>query len=252
MLEFSVCIEMFWRDLPMDERIRRVAALGFKAFEFWGWKDKNLDAIRAAKDQTGLAMSVMCIEPNFAMTDRADGKTMVEGVVSSAAVAHSLGCSSLIVVPGNAPANESFEITRRRMVRAFKRMAQAAEEHGVWLVIEPLNPLVDHKGIWLTTLAQAADIVEEVDSPHVKILCDLYHQQVTEGNLIANLTRYAPWIGHFHAAGVPGRHELVGGELDYRAILAAIKETSYTGYVGLEFSPSIGEEAALQQALTLL
>ncbi len=252
MLEFSVCIEMFWRDLPMDERIRRVAALGFKAFEFWGWKDKNLDAIRAAQEQTGLAMSVMCIEPNFSMTDRADEQTMVEGVVGSAAVAHSLGCSKLIVVPGNAPANESFEITRRRMVRAFKRMAPAAEEHCVQLVIEPLNPLVDHKGIWLTTLAQALDIVEEVDSPQVKILCDLYHQQVTEGNLIANLTRCAPWIGHFHAAGVPGRHELVGGELDYRAILAAIKKTSYTGYVGLEFSPTLGEEIALKQALALL
>ena len=252
MLEFSVCIEMFWRVLPMDERIRRVAALGFRAFEFWGWKDKDLNAIRAAQDQTGLALSVMCIEPNFAMTDMADDKTLVEGVISSAAVAHSLGCSTLIVVPGNAVANEPFEITRRRMVRAFKRMAQTAKEHGVQLVIEPLNSLVDHKGIWLTTLAQAMDIVEEVDSPNVKILCDLYHQQVTEGNLIANLTRYALWIGHLHAAGVPGRHELVGGELDYRAILAAIKKTSYTGYVGLEFLPTLGEEAALKQAQTLL
>jgi hydroxypyruvate isomerase len=138
------------------------------------------------------------------------------------------------------------------MVRAFKRMAQAAKDHGVQLVVEPLNPLVDHKGIWLTTLAQAMDIVQEVDSPNVKILCDLYHQQVTEGNLIANLTRYTPWIGHFHAAGVPGRHELVGGELDSRAILAAIKKTSYTGYVGLEFSPTMGEEAALKQAQALL
>ena len=106
MLEFSVCIEMFWRDLPMDERIRRVAALGYQACEFWGWKDKDLAAIRAAQDQTGLAVSVICVEPNFAMTDRADEKTMVEGVVSSAAVAHSLGCSKLIIVPGNAPANE--------------------------------------------------------------------------------------------------------------------------------------------------
>src|SRR5574340_1571685 len=102
MLTWSVCIEMFWRDLPMDERVRRVAALGFKAFEFWGWKDKNLDAIRDAQDQTALAVSVLCIEPNFSMTDRADDQIMVDGVTSSTAVAHSLGCSSLIVVPGNA------------------------------------------------------------------------------------------------------------------------------------------------------
>lgn len=252
MLQFSVCIEMFWRDLPMDERIRRVAELGFKAFEFWGWKGKDLEAIRAAQDQTGLAMAVMSIEPNFSVTDRADDKIMLDGVTSSAAVAHSLGCTNLIVVPGDALADESSEVTRRRVVRKLKRMSKAAEDHGVCLLIEPLNPLVDHKGIWLTKLAQAVDIVQEVASPSLKILDDLYHQQITEGNLIANLTLYAPWIGHFHAAGAPGRHELVGGELDYRGILAAIKKLGYEGYVGLEFSPTLGEQAALKQALALL
>jgi hydroxypyruvate isomerase len=125
-------------------------------------------------------------------------------------------------------------------------------DHGVSLALEPLNPIVDHHGYWLTRMSEAADIFQEVASPNLEILDDLYHQQLTEGNLIANLTLYAPWIGRFHAAGVPGHHELVGGELDYRSILATIEKTGYEGYVGLEFSPTIGEEAALKQALTLV
>ncbi|MBN1217535.1 MAG: TIM barrel protein [Anaerolineae bacterium] len=252
MVNLSVCIEMFWRNLPLEERIRRVKAAGYPAFEFWGWQDKNLNQIHAAKEETGLDVAAFCLEPNFCLVDRTDDRVVVDGVAESAVVAQRLGCKTLIVTTGNVLADETFEITRRRVVRKLKKMAQAAEDQGVVLVLEPLNPLVDHPGYWLTKLSQAMDIVQEVASPSLKILDDLYHQQVTEGNLIANLTLYAPWIGHYHAAGVPGRHELVGGELDYRQILAAISQTGYTGYVGLEFSPIGGDEAALKQALALV
>ena len=251
MVNLSVCIEMFWRNLPVEERIRRVKAAGYQAFEFWGWQDKELDKIRAAKQETGLAVAALCTEPDFCLVDRVDDQAVVDGVVESAAVAHSLGCKTLIVTTGNVLADETFEITRRRVVRKLKKMAQAAADHGVVLVLEPLNPLVDHPGYWLSKMSAAVDIIQEVDSPALKILDDLTHQQVTEGNLIANLTLYAPWIGHFHVAGVPGRHELAGGELDYRNIFAAISQTGYTGYVGLELSPVGDDESALKQALTL-
>lgn len=251
MVNLSVCIEMFWRNLPPEERIRRVAAGGYQAFEFWGWQDKDLAKIRAAQQETGLAVAALCTEPSFCLVDRTDDQVVVDGVVESAAVAHSLACPTLIVTTGNVVADETFEITRRRVVRKLKKMAQVAEDQGVVLVLEPLNPLVNHPGYWLTKMSQAMDIIQEVDSPALKILDDLYHQQITEGNLIENLTRYAPWIGHFHVAGVPGRHELLGGELDYRHIFAAINQTGYSGYVGLEFSPVGSDEAALKQALTL-
>jgi hydroxypyruvate isomerase len=159
-----------------------------------------------------------------------------------------LGCTRLIVTTGNTLAGESFELTRRRAVRRLKQMARIAEDNGVVLVLEPLNPIIDHRGYWLTHLADAVDIVQDVDSPALKVLDDLYHQQVTEGNLIAKLSAYAPWIGHYHCAGVPGRHELAGGELDYRAIFAAIDRTGYDGYVGLEFLPAMDEAEALAQA----
>jgi len=250
-VKLSVCIEMYWRDLPFEERIRRVHALGYGAFEFWGWKGKDLDAIRSAKDETGLELAALSVEPGFCVVDPGDPSDLIAGVSESVQVARSFACSRLIVTTGDVLPNETYETTRRLVVRRLRTMASVAADGGATLVLEPLNPLVDHHGYWLTTLPQAVDIVQEVDSPGLRILDDLYHQQITEGNLISNLTKYIKWIGHFHTAGVPGRHELVGGELDYRALFDAIDATGYHGFVGLEFTPTTTAEAALQQALSL-
>jgi hydroxypyruvate isomerase len=252
MLQLSVCLEMYWRDVPYPERMRRVKALGYQAYEFWGWKDKDLDAIAAAQAETGLALAIMCMEPNWGLVERANEQALVEGFGQSLQVARRLGCSRLICVPGISLADESWEIARRRVVSKAKVLAGMAEDGGVTVVLEPLNPLVDHKGAWLTRMSEAFDVVQEVGSPNVKILMDLYHQQVTEGNLIANLTQYAPWIGHFHSAGVPGRHELTGGEIDYRAVFSAIRRTGYDGFIGLEYAPAGDTAAGLKQAQLLL
>jgi hydroxypyruvate isomerase len=252
MPNLSVCIEAFWHDLPLEARIRRVKALGFSTFEFWGWRGRNLAEIRAAKEETGLTLAAICTDPGFNLVDRGDDGPIVTSMVESAATARSLGAKRLIATTGNVLADESHENTRRRVVRRLRKAAPALAEHGITLVLEPLNPIVDHKGYWLTRLPEAVDIVAEVDSPFVKVLDDLYHQQLTEGNLIANLTQFAPWIGHYHAAGVPGRHELVGGELDYRGIFKAIDDSGHAGYVGLEFWPAGDEDAALRQALSLV
>ena len=110
----------------------------------------------------------------------------------------------------------------------------------------------DSPGYWLTEMAQAADLVEEVGIEHLMILYDIYHQQLTEGKIIVNLRRYARLIGHNHVAATPGRTNLVGGDLDYRAIFGAIDQVGYTGYVGLELRPSGTPEEAVAEALSLL
>lgn len=251
MVNLSVCIEMYWTDLDYAERIRRVAALGFNAYEFWGWSSKDLEAIRAAQEESGLSLAALAFEPQFSLVVPGDDQAFVTGMAATADAVRSLGGSGVIVTTGNVLAGETYEITRRRVVRRLRQMAQVAADKGVTLFLEPLNPFVDHKGYWLTTMAQASDIVAEVASPNLTILYDLYHQQISEGNLIANLNCYIDQIGHIHTAGVPGRHELVGGENDYRVLFAAIDASGYTGYVGLEFRPTIGEEAALKQAIAL-
>lgn len=251
MPQISVCIEMFWRDQPHHERVGRVAQLGYRACEFWGWKNKDLDAIENALNDSGLVLAALSLEPGSSLIRRGYQQELVDGMRETARVAKRLGCSTVIATTGNTLDDETYEMSRRRVVRHLKALAPICEDRGLTLVLEPLNTLVDHHGYWLTRMAHAADIVEEVNSPAVKILMDLYHQQVQEGNIIANLTRYVPLIGHLHAAGVPGRHELVGGEMDYRAIFRAIDATGYQGFVGLEYSPTLDADASLRQALQL-
>jgi hydroxypyruvate isomerase len=251
MVKLSVCIEMFWPELPFEERVRRSAALGYEAYEFWGWKNKNLQAMRAAQEETGIRLAALALEPGFAVVNPDNEAEIMQGIAQTAETARQLGCNSIIVTTGNVIAGETYELTRRRVVRRLKKMAQVAADSGARICLEPLNPFVDHKGYWLTTMAEAADLVEEVDSPALAILYDIYHQQISEGNLIANLRRHAHQIGHIHTAGVPGRHELVGGEIDYGVLFRAIDDVGYSGFVGLEFRPTIGEEAALRQVLGL-
>lgn len=252
MVNLSVCIEMFWNDLPFEERIVRVAALGYPACEFWGWKGKDLDRVQAALDNTGIALAAMCVEPNFSLIRRNMRTELLAGMQESVKVARRLHCPTMIVTTGNTLDDESYEISRRRVVSHLGLMGQVAADNGITLVLEPLNTLVDHHGYWLTKMAQAADIVAEINSPAMKILMDMYHQQVQEGNLTANIRQYIQFIGHFHSAGVPGRHELVGGELDYRSLFQAIDATGYTGYVGLEYSPALDAAESLRQPLSLL
>jgi hydroxypyruvate isomerase len=252
MPKLSVCIEMFWRDLPYEERITRVAALGFPAFEFWGWKNKDLVKVKTAMMQANIPIAALSMEPNSSLLKRNFQADLVQGMKETVAVAKQLGGKTIIATTGNVYDDESYEITRRRVVRNLQALAMIAADNGLTIVIEPLNTLVDHHGYWLTHMAQAVDIVQEVGSPAVKILDDLYHQQIMEGNMINNLRAYINEIGHFHTAGVPGRHELVGGEQDYRAIFKAIDAANYQGYVGLEYSPTLDPNQSLRQALGLV
>jgi len=251
MTTLSVCIEMFWRDLPFEQRIAKVAESGITAFEFWNWKNRDIPAIKAAMEETGLDIAALCLNPGHTLICRGARAELEQGMADTSTVAHELGCKTIIATVGNTIDDETYEISRRRVVGNLSAICHIAEDQGLTIVLEPLNTLVDHHGYWLQKMSQAVDLVKEVDSPAAKILMDLYHQQITEGNLVNNLRQYIDHIGHFHCAGVPGRHELLGGEQDYRALFAAIDDTGYTAYVGLEYRPLLDETVSLAQTLGL-
>ena len=118
-------------------------------------------------------------------------------------------------------------------------------------MIEPLNTKVDHPGYYLTSSAEAFEIVREVGSPNVKVVFDIYHQQISEGNIIPNITKNLDGIAHLHAAGHPGRNDLQFGENDYKNIFAAVDNAGYTGACGLEYRPLCDPEASLAEAKRL-
>jgi hydroxypyruvate isomerase len=115
----------------------------------------------------------------------------------------------------------SREAQTQSLIEGLRACVPILEKEGVTLLIEPLNTRVNHQGYFLASSEEAFHIINQVGSPYVKILFDIYHQQITEGNVIANIRENIGLIGHFHAAGNPGRHELDNGELNYEQIFKA-------------------------------
>lgn len=123
------------------------------------------------------------------------------------------------------------------LVEGLKESAKLLAGTDIILAIEPLNTYYDHQGYFLYSSEEAVEILKAVNSPNVKMLFDIYHQQIMEGNLVNNIKKYIHSIAHFHIADVPGRHEIGSGEINYPNVLNAIKETDYKGCVGIEFFP---------------
>jgi hydroxypyruvate isomerase len=130
-------------------------------------------------------------------------------------------------------------------VRAFSALAPLAAESGIRLLLEPLNTVVDHPGYWLDDAGRAFEIIREVESPHLRVLYDLYHMQTMGRNVRRDIEGNLDAIGYFHAADVPGRHEPGTGTMDYAGILALLDESGYEGTFGFEFTPMRSSEEAL-------
>jgi len=156
--------------------------------------------------------------------------------------------ASLICFSGNR-AGIADEEGLNNTVAGLKLVAGLAEQKGVTLLLELLNSRVDHKDYQCDRTWWGAEVVKRVGSPRVKLLYDIYHMQIMEGDLIRSITGYMPYLGHFHIAGNPGRHDPDGNqEIHYPAIMRAIAASPFEGFVGQEFVPKGDPVAALESA----
>jgi len=137
-------------------------------------------------------------------------------------------------------------------VTGLRRIAPLAERHGVTICVELLNSKVDHKDYQGDHTAFGAAVIEGVGSPRVKLLYDIYHMQIMEGDVMRTIREHAAHIGHFHTGGVPGRHELDDTqELNYKAVARAIADSGFTGFVAHEFVPTRDPLTSLRQAVEI-
>jgi len=255
MIKLSACIEMLFPEIDeCSQRIPAAAEAGLDGVEFWSYSNKDLDAVASACQDTGLPLTAMTIEAPEGMLHHRLADQFAEATQQAIAAAQTVGCKTLICTT-NIATPIPISINRNRahagIVACLKTAAPLAEKAGITLVLEPLNILVDHPGYFLTSSLEGFEIVEQVQSPAVKLLYDIYHQQITEGNLIATITSHIGLIGHFHAADVPGRHEPGTGEINYANALAAIAEAGYEGFIGLEYAPTVATAESLQAVLTM-
>ena len=251
MLKYSVCIDAVFMGCSFTEAMKAVKEAGYPAIEFWTWWDKDMDAIARAQDRLELDVTAFCtkfVNPG----DLSQQTDYLHGLKESIAVAKRLSCKTLIAQAGWEFDSFSKEITRKAHRAAFldtmRRAADLAEKAQMTLVIEPLNNLVNHPGYHLSTSEDAFDVIDRIGSSCVKVLFDIYHQQITEGNLLMNITENVDKIGHFHAAGNPGRNEITKGEINYTHVFECISGLGYDGYIGLEYMPEDEPVAGLVEA----
>ena len=245
-MRLCVPIPCFFKKISVPDAIRRASALGFDAVETYNWRGLDPIEVRETCAEYGVEFLSMCTT-EFRMTDPAFRSDWVAGVRESVEAAKRMGVGRLITQVGpdtGAPRTEQ----RQSIVDALKEAKPILEDAGVILMLEPLNTYVNHPGYYLTSSQEAFGIVREIGSPSVKVVFDIYHQQVMEGNIIPNVTNNLDCIAHLHAAGHPGRHELQLGETDYKNVFAAIDAAGYTGACGLEYSPTTDPEESLSTA----
>lgn len=248
-MRLCVPVPCFFKNMDFASAICAIGKMGFDAAETYDWKSLDLGAVADACRESGVELLSMCTT-EFRMTDPAYRAAWLEGLEESCIAANKVGAHKLITQVGQ-DTGAPREKQHAAIVETLRLAVPTLEKYGVTVMIEPLNTYVNHPGYYLWSSQEAFAIVREVGSNFAKVVFDIYHQQVMEGNIIPNVTGNLDCIAHLHSAGHPGRHELQYGENDYKVIFAAIDQAGYTGACGLEYSPLLPPAESLRLAKEL-
>ncbi len=232
-------------DDPIDQ-LNFMADMGFTAFEDNGMKGRSQDLqekMAATMAKRGISMGVFVAhtiswdKPNLANGDSSLREKFLAEIKESIEVAKRVNATWMTVVPGHVDLRLRKEFQTAHVVESLKRASDLLEPHGLVMVLEPLN-FRDHPGLFLTDSPQAYEVCKAVDSPSCKILFDIYHQQIQEGNLIPNIDACWDEIAYFQVGDNPGRNEPTTGEINYRNVFKHIHSKGFEGIVGMEHGNS--------------
>ena len=220
-----------------------MAAEGFTALEDNGMRDRPVaeqELIGRTLARLHMTMGVFVghainwTEPTLTTADPAKRDPFLKQIAESVDVAKRVGAKWMTVVPGHVDRRPHINYQTANVIEILKRASAILEPHGLVMVLEPLNTLRNHPGMFLTEVPQAYMICKGVGSPSCKILFDMYHQQITEGNIIPNINAAWDEIAYFQVGDNPGRNEPGTGEMNYRNIFKHIHGKGYQGVVGME------------------
>lgn len=249
-MKLSLCLDLLYLEIgptgPVFADTEKLLAgmdlakkTGIDTVEFWDWYGRDWKRLLEKKKELGLSVSAICSKNRGNLDDPSKLKEALAGLKETLEVAVQFDCPNVIVTAGGNSAVDHEE-HKKAIIAGLKEMAPLAEKAGVTLILEPIS------GEYFTDSQEAFDIIREVESPRVRLLYDIFHFQCMEGNIIRTITENIGKIGHFHAASVPGRNEITGGELNYPAVIRAIQESGYQGYFGLEYLPMTGKEESVR------
>ncbi len=256
MARYSACIEMLFNDMEPLARVNAAKECGYEAVEFWHWHRWDIDMMKDAALPVSLVLASSRDEKlrdefgKVGMYTKNSPAVFKELIHESLEALKPLNLGVLCVGPMMQIEGISDEEHEANMVECLKAVKPIVDASGVKLAIEPLNPLIDHVGTFLDTSEKAYRIVRAAGDGF-GVLFDIYHQQITEGNLINNIKKGIDVIHHFHVADVPGRHEPGTGEINYANVIKTINSLDYKGYIGCEFMPTTDAAEASKYIMSL-
>ncbi len=233
-------------NLPVPRQLEIYAENGFTAFEYNGLPSHSpseIESFRKKMDELRMSMGVFVVNRGgwkpTALPDRSGHGRFLEDVKKGIEIHKIIGNECATVTSGLQVPNLTFAQQTQNCIEALKRAAELVERTNMVLVLEPLNHKVDHAGYFVSYIEHAGEIIGGVNHPRVKILFDMYHQQITEGNIINHIDQYWDLIGYFQVGDVPGRKEPYTGEMNYQNIFKAIHAKGYKGMLGGEHGLSV-------------
>lgn len=245
--QLTICAEMVYLDLPIEERIKRIDAKGF-GVDIWTFWAHDLDKIRKTGVRINCAQGY--VHGNIAFPE--DSAQMLRTAEEIMPTLKDLGATRLVIhgaelIDGKAA--KHIDVTTPAMwLNAYdtlNRFADLGAKHDVIFTLENLNGRVDHPHVPFNRVEQTLTLVRHVDNPHLKLMLDLYHEQEDEGHLCETVAEAAPYIGELQAADVPGRCEPGTGEVNYKAVARAVAASGYDGPIGMEAYASGDSDVAL-------
>lgn len=235
-----------------EEKVEAAARAGLQSVELVAehvnWSDAEIAKAKKHCAAFRLGMDTIIATPNWArrpvsMVEPAQRDSFLADVKTALVFAQKLEIPQIILMSGNTIPGRTHEEQYASLIEGTKRAGELAANAKITLIVEPLNARVDHKGYFLTTCVEGLKLVRETDNPYVRLLFDIYHEQVQNGNVIRTLTDAAPHVAVFHVADNPGRNDPGTGEIQYRNVYKAIQKTGYSGYLCMEYVP-LGEQVA--------
>lgn len=242
-------------DDPIKE-LQFMAEMGFRSMEDNGMKDRPVElqaAIAKEMERLNMTMGVFVAhriawsDANLASGNLDKRKLFLEDIRSSIEVAKRVNAKWMTVVPGCLDHRLAIEYQTTNVIESLKQAAAILEPQGIVMVLEALNPYRDHPNLFLARSPQAYMICKSVNSPSCKILFDIYHQQITEGNLIPNIEKCWDEIAYFQIGDNPGRNEPTSGEIHYKNVFKYIHSRGFKGVLGMEHGNSqTGKEGEMR------
>ena len=237
-----------YKEIPLDQLCASAAQIGCKGIDLL-----NPDEYEVPK-RYGLVCSMAYAgggELTNALNRTENHDKIEEGFRKNIPLAAKAGIPNVITFSGNRN-GMSDEEGAKNTIAGLNRVKKIAEDNGVVICLELLNSKVNHKDYMCDHTAWGVQVVQAVNSPHVKLLYDIYHMQIMEGDLVATIQANIQWLAHFHTGGVPGRHELDDTqEVQWDGVMRGIAATNYQGYVAHEFVPTRDPLTSLRQAVDL-